>query len=398
MSLQFQGKHTQGKQVIAFALLFNTFSWYFIGYLIVNKLGFEGMLLKLAYPSSIIISGIVGSLLAKKVRKKRFLYAWLIIGIMASLCSTIPQDSLLFTKFIVTIFLGSSLGVGMPLCLSFFTELTPVENRGRIGGLVFFATALSAPFLSIITPELNLMSGAIVCAVWRGWGLLLLYFAPRKTEHLEIDNRRTQSYTMVLNNRTLLLYFAAWLMFTLVDGFGSTIVSVHIEKNYSLIKFVEPAVASFSALVSGMLSDLIGRKKVITFGFVSLGVGYATLGLTPQFWFSWVFYFIVDGLATGSLWVMFTIVIWGEIATHNIEKHYAIGETPYFLTGIVSSILVPYTVIIPETSAFSLAAFFLFVAVIPLMFAPETLPEKKIKERELKKYIEKAKKVREKYD
>jgi len=31
------------------------------------------------------------------------------------------------------------------------------------------------------------------------------------------------------------------------------------------------------------------------------------------------------------------------------------------------------------------------------MFAPETLPEKKIRERELKKYIEKAKKVKEKY-
>jgi hypothetical protein len=30
------------------------------------------------------------------------------------------------------------------------------------------------------------------------------------------------------------------------------------------------------------------------------------------------------------------------------------------------------------------------------MYAPETLPEKKIKEREMKDYIEKAKKAREK--
>jgi len=37
------------------------------------------------------------------------------------------------------------------------------------------------------------------------------------------------------------------------------------------------------------------------------------------------------------------------------------------------------------------------LAVIPLMYAPETLPEKKIRERELKGYIDKAKKVKEKY-
>jgi hypothetical protein len=46
---------------------------------------------------------------------------------------------------------------------------------------------------------------------------------------------------------------------------------------------------------------------------------------------------------------------------------------------------------------FSFASFFLFLAVIPLMFAPETLPENALKERELRSYIEKAKKVRERF-
>jgi hypothetical protein len=36
------------------------------------------------------------------------------------------------------------------------------------------------------------------------------------------------------------------------------------------------------------------------------------------------------------------------------------------------------------------------LAVLPLMYAPETLPEKRIRERELKQYIEKAKRIREK--
>ncbi len=49
------------------------------------------------------------------------------------------------------------------------------------------------------------------------------------------------------------------------------------------------------------------------------------------------------------------------------------------------------------TTAFSLASFFLFVAVLPLMYANETLSEKRVKEMELKSYLEKAKKVKDKY-
>jgi hypothetical protein len=52
---------------------------------------------------------------------------------------------------------------------------------------------------------------------------------------------------------------------------------------------------------------------------------------------------------------------------------------------------------IAPAAVFSLAAFFLFLAVMPLMYAPETLPEKKIQERELRVYLEKAKKVKQKY-
>jgi hypothetical protein len=39
---------------------------------------------------------------------------------------------------------------------------------------------------------------------------------------------------------------------------------------------------------------------------------------------------------------------------------------------------------------FSFASVFLFLAVLPLIYAPETLPEKTMKDRDLKSYIEKA--------
>jgi hypothetical protein len=45
------------------------------------------------------------------------------------------------------------------------------------------------------------------------------------------------------------------------------------------------------------------------------------------------------------------------------------------------------------STAFSLASFFLFLAILPLIYAPETLPEKRIQQRQIKKYAEEAKKI-----
>ncbi len=45
---------------------------------------------------------------------------------------------------------------------------------------------------------------------------------------------------------------------------------------------------------------------------------------------------------------------------------------------------------------FSFASVFLFLAVLPLIYAPETLPEKLMKDRDLKSYVEKAKKKAQK--
>ncbi|MDI9576893.1 MAG: hypothetical protein QM398_02000, partial [Thermoproteota archaeon] len=52
----------------------------------------------------------------------------------------------------------------------------------------------------------------------------------------------------------------------------------------------------------------------------------------------------------------------------------------------------PYLAGIQKEMIFSFASVFLFLAVLPLIYAPETLPEKIMKDRDLRSYIEKAKK------
>ena len=98
----------------------------------------------------------------------------------------------------------------------------------------------------------------------------------------------------------------------------------------------------------------------------------------------------------------FILILWGDLSQHGSKvKYYTLGAIPFYLSGIIPHVI-PETVINDiagnPASAFSLASFFLFAAVMPLVFAPETLPEKKIELRRLKKFADEATKIREKYE
>jgi Sec-independent protein translocase protein TatA len=79
------------------------------------------------------------------------------------------------------------------------------------------------------------------------------------------------------------------------------------------------------------------------------------------------------------------------------SKYYAIGVLPFFVSKFLaltvgkdmSSFILN---IASENGLFSFLAFFLFLVVLPLVYAPETLPEKIMKDRDLQSYVDKAKK------
>lgn len=404
MFAKFQGKRIERNQVISSALLFNTLSWYSLGQSIVTKIrdsfgegGQESLVLGLIFAVFLIVSAIFSSAFLIKSRRKYLFFAWVIFGILTSISSVISVSSSLFVNIIIISLLGISTGIGLPSCLSYFAESISLENRGKAGGIIFFVTFFSAAIALVLISDLDFLYGTAILAIWRGWILPLLFFVSEKRLPLDKTSQVTPSLISILRNRNFVLYFIAWLMFAFVNSFESVVVDHTIGEYRFFIKIVEPAVASFSALTAGILSDWVGRKRVLIFGFVSLGMAYAVIGLLTQSWVSWLFYFVMDGIAIGSLWVLFVIVLWGDLSRNGSEKFYAIGGAPFFLTELFYLVLAPYLSLIPESSAFSLAAFFLFLAVLPLLYAHETLPEKKIKERELKLYIEKAKKAKEKY-
>ena len=355
------------------------------------------LVLRAIYYAAAIFSALIGSILPQRINRLYLLYFWMILGVVASLLPALSQSVAITQASVIALLFGISFGVGIPPCFAYFADSTLIENRGRISGIVFLAANLSALPLAILLTTFHLTMNAVILAVWRVSGLFL--FALLKPEEKISSTRKTISFRSVLQNRSFVLYFIPWLMFSLIDVFEKSLLKGFIGLElYRLILSIEPLIASLAAFVGGVLCDTIGRKRVVIYGFVSLGIAYAIIGIAPNFLVSWYLYLLVDGVAAGILWVLFILVVWGDLAQPNSsEKYYMIGNIHFLIYGSLPLLLVPLAAEVPAYAAFSLASFFLFLAVLPLMYAPETLPEKKIKLRQLRGYIEQAKKVREKY-
>jgi len=381
-------------------LISNAFIWYSFAFSILKSIiNQTSLVMWSVHFVAAILSAIAGATLTDKTRRRTtFLVVWMVFGIISSLILMYVKSTSTLDVLAISVFFGVSFGFGLPASMAYFADCTSVENRAKLGGLILLVDGLGAFFLGM-TAVNDITLQALTLAIWRGSGLIFFLIVNPSQEIVE--KCRSVSFRSILGQRSFILYLIPWIMFSLVnylslpiqfDKLGSSLVN--------LLGVIESALIGVFAVVGGFLSDIIGRKRITIFGFALLGLGYAILGIYPENLVSWYFYTLVDGVAWGIFSVIFIMTVWGDLSYGaSSDKYYALGGLPFFISNFLRLIIGSY---IAETisayAIFSLTAFFLFLAVLPLMFAPETLPEKKIRERELKKYIEKAKKVRGKYD
>jgi MFS family permease len=395
---------TAKNALISIVLIGNTLAWYSSVFNFMNATIKE---INLVYPETLIlwsfnflgaaISALAGTLIIKKLGQRwvPFISFWMLLGIVSSLIPFVYSD--MAALLITSLLFGISFGLGMPVCLKFYTECTVTETRGRFSGIIFFLSVLG--ILSITAIEnVNIVPNVLILSIWRAMGLVaFLSFKP--PEKLGSQSRDT-SFISILENRHFLFYFVPWLMFSLVNCLSLPLQLANFDENsLRFLGLLESVLISCFALVGGFLSDFFGRKRMIIAGFIMLGMGYAILGMYPKELSAWYIYTIADGIAWGIFWALFVLTLWGDLSYGNAsDKYYAIGGQPFLISNFLRFILAPYIAgAVPDYAIFSFAAFFLFLAVLPLMYAPETLPEKTIRERELKQYIDKAQKAKEKY-
>jgi MFS family permease len=169
-------------------------------------------------------------------------------------------------------------------------------------------------------------------------------------------------------------------MFLFVNSLTFPINEEHFSTELvRLSSSIEFVLGGVSAVVFGFLADSKGRKRLVVAGFALLGLGNAILGFSSGNILSWWFFTFVDGIAWGIFVTIFLFTLWGDLAEEQrSERYYAIGVLPYLLStfirysigALIADSIYGYSLI------FSFASFFLFLAVLPLVYAPETTSRK----------------------
>jgi MFS family permease len=291
--------------------------------------------------------------------------------------------------------LGASLGFGFPSFLAYFADYNN-DEKGRQAGTAFFASGIGIVVIGLATALFPLIVNVAIFAAWRAFGCVaFLFMRPKEKREIRPDI----SYRSILEQRAFLLYFVPWIIYCIINYFEASLLEGFFGSHFSyFVPVAEFGIGGIVALLGGSFSDIVGRRVVIVFGYAALGIGYAILGLFPYNTLSWYFYVGVDSISGGIFAFAFFLLVWGELSANMPkEKYFLLGGMPYLILSYVGILLEPYVKLIPVSSAFPLAAFFLFIAILPLMYAPETLPEKQLKDRELRQYLEKAQKTKEKY-
>ena len=380
----------------------STFAWYTLIYIymtnIIGKLqvtNVETLEIFAFFYIGIALSAILNPFVAKKFARDLFLLVWIFVGALASALLLVLDVSMPTSAFAVSLFLGCSIGIGLPSCLAYFADTMHLENRGKIGGIIWAGVGIVILLFAVLSSMLDSRAEIVLFTFFRLCGLLFFFLKPR--QQMTVLGR-DHSYSSILTDSNILFYLIPWIMFSLINWIESPIVEkLFGEELYTLITFAEVAISGIFAFVGGLFSDLVGRKRIIIVGFIMLGIEYAVLSFLQGVTISWYIYIFLDGISWGMFSVVFFIVLWGDLAKDGIkEKYYVIGGLPYLLAGFLRILVGQYVESINVSTAFSLASFFLFLAILPLIYAPETLPEKKIQERQIKKYVEEAKKVAKK--
>ena len=387
----------------SFLVVSNSLVWYFLTERefssVINSLSLpfnETLAIFSLHYAGVACSAVIGAMFFSRARRT-YLMTWITGGALITALSATMSYNNTPVNMGLSLLLGLSIGAGLPSSLAYFADSTFVENRGTYGGITYAAVCFAALAIGFsITTLNNAVLAFAILAIWRACGLSA-FFLPHSTIE-KPSERKPVAYGSILRRRDVVLYLISWIMFSIVNFAEAPILQGVLGNFYDFAGLIEVALSGIFVLLGGFLADLTGRKRVVITGFIVLGIEYAMLSLFSGTSISWYAYTVLDSFAWGMFASVFFMTLWGDLAENNEkDKYYALGGLPYLLAGLLPIALKPFIAVSQAGTAFSLASFFLFLAVLPLMYAPETLPEGRIRERELKEYIERAKKTSEKY-
>lgn len=338
-----------------------------------------------------ILSAIVGSFIGKTISRRKVLLSWILLGTFSTILLTLFQGILFL--IISSSLLGISLGWGLPISIAFLADCTVIEERARIAGIVILATFLFAFIILLIirTLSLGLSDILILFSFVRLTSILALVIGNCDArDHLQMSTLNLQKPAY----KEFLFYLVPFGAFCVAAGLAFNLIPSTPEFESAVllgnsIRYVSIAVFG---LISGVVADRIGRKQPIIIGLIMLGVSFALLGFNLS-WTSVVVYLATSGVAWGLFLVIFLAVPGDLCISGSREKFYAIGYIMPLGVLLGLSAIPGWAIFSGNSSIAQLFSLFLFLSIIPILKAKETLPREKVYDRQMKEHLEIIEKV-----
>jgi MFS family permease len=335
---------------------------------------------------SAIIWATVGSVIGSRINRRYLLGSSILLGTFSMMFAAVVQG-MVFAA-VISFLLGMSLGLGLPSSMSLIADYTVVEERARVSGIVILGTFIVAfgtiGVIGIL--QLEILTAVLLFAVVRSTSLLALIFDKCNVEKLELQEK---TRLPIGAYREFFFYLVPWVMFTIAAGLAINLIPANIDTSFgTALRFVFIAVFGFG---SGIVADKFGRRRTIMAGTLVLGTSFALIGLFGMSQTLVTVYLAISGIAWGLFFVVFLAVPGDLSVLGSREKFYGLGYIlPIaILFGLAS---VPFLYLPPgvEGSVTQILSLLVYLSIIPVWRAKETLPEGKTRERKLRDYTEKV--------
>jgi len=369
-------------------LLFLLISYFIIVSLgdICSGIGYRWVVI-IALNLEICIAILVAGFIIGSVDKKKFGFispmAIIALSAFLFLLNGIPRLTIVFA--IAPIF-----GVSLLIFFSSFQDFTLTTERARISGIIAFVTL---PLVFIFEPvpvsipiDFYFLAGINIAAIF------FVFLKPKLR-----NDRTAEKGEKTFEKRVMLLYLIPWIIFSMVNvtlakNNSFCIVQQTSASFYVFLEALEVIGVSIGAITMGFLADFVGRRITASVALTLYGFCSALGGLFDTKW-AFSLMFLIGGVSWGSFFVLFFLVIWGDLANkENWAKIYALGLVTYFASQGVSS-LVPQVFLSLETGAL-VTCLFSFFAIVPIFAVPELSSNDFIENMRIKRHIDSVKKLK----
>lgn len=343
-------------------------------------------IVKLALNLNICFVIILGAFIIRKLDKSYFAYiaplTLIALSLLLYVTDCIAQIAIAFMAS--TVFALSVL-----VFFRYFWKHTNSVERARLAGIIAFSVL---PFFFV----LDLLPGDSLSDIyfvmfWIALNLMILgiIFLLRTRPQIQHEPYRPNN-NKVFEKSVIILYMIPWVLFTLINTTLAKDYPVITNSSFHILVGLQVIGANSGAILAGFLSDFHGRKIALALSLTLNGASTVIAGIfSSQAAFSAMFF--TSGLAWGMLFVLYFFVIFGDLSNEeNSQKIYAIGLVPYFLSVGIGQIYQPFLPVIVSLMVTCLA---LFLAIIPIIVAPELLVSDLKEKRKMANYVKRIKKI-----